>query len=208
MTPEMFYEFFSIEGTVVGAKTTSERVYSEKYSALANSSYLSSEREDTTSVWVVDSAGQERNLVFNGIIPVREGHHLKMIYVGKKSETNGYPIAAYNITAKNLVRHNTQKIRNMVPYSKDSTFGCLGIGLGLLAVAVGFVSINTSAMSNQTAKLLLLTGLIWTIALGFFNYSRASKINRQIEDLIQKNIFQAAGFQGEAPHGVSIKYTA
>ena len=62
MTPEKWYNFFSISGVVLDSSSKSERVYSQGYSALAGVSYRNVNVNQTTSVWIKDSSGQERKL--------------------------------------------------------------------------------------------------------------------------------------------------
>ena len=127
--------------------------------------------------------------------------------MGKKSEKKGLPIAAYNATAKILVRHNTKKVRRMVPYADGSSLGCLGIALGLIAALVSFSSFNTALMSNKSATLALITALIWTISLAIAGYSKATKIENQIETLLEKEISKAAGFEGSIPPEIKVQIT-
>ena len=52
MTPEKWYNFFSISGVVLDSSSKSERVYSQGDSALAGVSYTNANVNQTTSVWI------------------------------------------------------------------------------------------------------------------------------------------------------------
>ena len=208
MTPEKWYNFFSISGVVLDSSSKSERVYSQGYSALAGVSYKNVNVNQTTSVWIKDSSGQEKNLTFDGILPVRPGHEVTVLYMHKKGTEKGKPFAAYNATAKILVRLTCRAVRINIPYKDESGFIVLGFCLGLIAALVSFFSFNTSLMSNTTAAFSLAASLVWTAALSVAGYLKKQRTIKQIEELLVKEICKAAGFEGgRIPPDVTVKLT-
>lgn len=208
MTPEKWYDFFSISGVVEDSSSKSERVYSQRYSALAGGNYLNVDVNQATNVWVKESSGRERNLTFGGLIPVRPGHQLTMLYMSKKGAETGKPVAAYNATAKILVRWTCKAVRIHIPYKDVFGFIALGIFLGLIAALVSFFSFNTALMSNTTAAFSLAASLVWTAALSVAGYLKKQRTIKQIEELLVKEICKAAGFEGgRIPPDVTVKLT-
>ena len=208
MTPEKWYNFFSISGVVLDSSSKSERVYSQGYSALAGVSYKNVNVNQTTSVWIKDSSGQEKNLTFDGILPVRPGHEVTVLYMHKKGTEKGKPFAAYNATAKILVRLTCRAVRINIPYKDESGFIVLGFCLGLIATLVSFFSFNTALMSNTTAAFSLAASLAWTAALSVAGYLKKQRTIKQIEEQLVKEICKAAGFEGgRIPPDVTVKLT-
>ena len=208
MTPEKWYDFFSISGVVLDSSSKSERVYSQGYSALAGVSYTNVNVNQTTSVWIKDSSGQERKLTFDGILPVRPGHEVTVLYMQKKGAEKGKPFAAYNATAKILVRLTCRAVRINIPYKDESGFIVLGFCLGLIATLVSFFSFNTSLMSNTTAAFALVASLVWTIWTGVHGYLKTQRTIKQIEELLVRMICLGLGFEGgRIPPDVTVKLT-
>lgn len=208
MTPEKWYNFFSISGVVLDSSSKSERVYSQGYSALAGVSYKNVNVNQTTSVWIKDSSGQERNLTFDGILPVRPGHEVTVLYMHKKGAEKGQPFAAYNATAKILVRLTCRAVRINIPYKDESGFIVLGFCLGLIATLVSFFSFNTSLMSNTTAAFALVASLVWTISTVVHGYLKTQRTIKQIEELLVRMICLGVGFEGgRIPPDVTVKLT-
>lgn len=208
MTPEKWYNFFSISGVVLDSSSKSERVYSQGYSALAGVSYKNVNVNQTTSVWIKDSSGQERKLTFDGILPVRPGHEVTVLYMHKKGTEKGQPFAAYNATAKILVRLTCRAVRINIPYKDESGFIVLGFCLGLIATLVSFFSFNTSLMSNTTAAFALVASLVWTISTVVHGYLKTQRTIKQIEELLVRMICLGVGFEGgRIPPDVTVKLT-
>lgn len=204
MAPEKYFKFFSIGGVVLSAKSSSERVYYEQHSTLANGSYLTSSLREQTSVWVTDSSGSEHNLRFSGQIPLREGHHLTVIYMAPQKAEKGSPIAAYNATARILVRHNIHKCRELEPYPVLSVFGALGVLFGLMAAFISFFF----SFHSSTAATIFFFSLIGSITLAIISYRQMREKERRLEALIQSGICKALDFGNAIPSDVKVEFTS
>ena len=208
MTPEKWYNFFSISGVVLDSSSKSERVYSQGYSALAGGSYTNVNVNQTTSVWIKDSSGQERKLAFDGILPVRPGHEVTVLYMQKKGAEKGQPFAAYNATAKILVRLTCRAVRINIPYKDESAFAAIGFFFGLIATVVSFCSFNTALMSNTMAAFSLAASVVWTASMFVHGYLKTQRTIKQIEELLVRMICLGLGFEGgRIPPDVTVKLT-
>jgi hypothetical protein len=92
------FEFFVADGIAKGAQSISERTYSQGYSTLGGGTYLSSSLNESTRFFLQFSNGHEQHVVLETVLPIRDGHRIKVLYCGTPKSNEGLPVAAYNET--------------------------------------------------------------------------------------------------------------
>jgi hypothetical protein len=90
------FEFFVADGIARGAQSISERTYSQGYSTLGGGTYLSSSLNESTRFFLQFSNGQEQHVILETVLPIRDGHRVKVLYCGTPKSGEGLPVAAHN----------------------------------------------------------------------------------------------------------------
>jgi hypothetical protein len=92
------FEFFVADGIAKGAGNHSERTYSQRYSTLGGGTYLSSSLNESTNFFLQRNDGGEQYVALETVLPIRDGHRIRVLYCGAPKSGKGLPIAAHNET--------------------------------------------------------------------------------------------------------------
>ncbi|MFI8615982.1 hypothetical protein [Acidovorax sp. Leaf78] len=200
---------YGISGTAYGVKQNTDVVYREEYSASTKRAHLTHSNRHSTTWWIKQPDGTEKECRFGQLIPLRDGQDVTIIYVGWSDEDTVTPVAVFNAATKELSVYTARSMSISLDYGGSFTNGCMLPVLGFLAVPVfpfwASIKYGHVYRSETPAWIGFGVGLTTLIAIAIYTKRTAARGMARLDAALQTGIHRTLNWTDGIPSGVTVK---
>lgn len=159
-------DLFTRRGIVMAVKGDSRMDYSERWSNLANTTYLHSELNEETNFFFKTGEGKELAVSLPASVPIRESHQVTVVYGQCSDPESVSAIGMYNETTDRFYNLPLKNVLNRLDYKfpgqpKIAFSGCLSV------IAAIVITILLGVLNPQRAfDMTLGAKWFWVMFLG------------------------------------------
>ena len=116
MIGDISVDLFTCRGIVMAVKGDSHMDYSERWSTLANATYLHGELNEETNFFFKTDEGKEFSVNLPALVPIRESHQVTVVYGRGSDGESASAIGMYNETTDKYYNLSFQKMLKRLSY--------------------------------------------------------------------------------------------
>lgn len=178
-----------VEGQAFDVRSSSEIVYGQQYSVLANGTLPTASEKKETNFWVKDGRGQDYSVTVPAALELRNGHDVRIAYARWNDEDFIYPIAVQNNSMKTLYRRDLDDIITRFAIRLRSDSGCGG-ALMTLFTLFGAPVLGAIVAGQKGATLAFVFGLSVFVPYVLIPPHRAKKKRQALSEALDKELRQ------------------